>query len=106
MSAYVADIKKYVEDVDEVVVDGIVKHCGISLRGKDTSLVSCSQKSELDTIKKSFLKKKLGLTVDDTELDVAIKEVCEKMGSSNPRKHRVTFYYLLTDMFGKQSLFS
>ena len=34
-----------------------------------------------------------------------IRDVCEKMGSSNTTKLRVTFYYLLAEKFGKQSLF-
>ena len=105
-SAYIDDVKKYAQSTDETVVGGIVKHCGIALQSKDASLVSCSQQSELDTVREKFLKKKLGLTASDDELNAAIKEVCEKMGSSNPNKSRVTFYYLLAEKFGSQSMFA
>lgn len=105
MSDYAEDVKKYTANVNEDMVNGIVKHCGIALRSKDASLVSCSDKSERDRVRDSFLKKKLGLTDSDADLDAAVMEVCEKMKSEN-RKSRVTFYYLLAEKYGKQSLFT
>ncbi len=101
---YADDVKKYAADLNDDAVKGIVRHCGIALRSKDASLVSCSQKSELDRVKQSFLQKKLGLT-DDAAMDKAIEEVCVTMGKSNPNKSRVTFYYLLAEKFGKLSDF-
>ena len=103
MTDYLADVKKYAAEADEKVVTAIVKHLGIALRSRDASMVSCSQKSELDRVKQSWLQKKLGLGVDDAELDKAIQEVCEQMGKSNPSKSRVTFYYLLAAKFDKLS---
>ena len=105
MTDYVADVKKYAKKVDEDAVAGIVKHCGIALRSKDASMVSCSQKSELDRVRDSFLKKKLERTEDDGELDKAIDAVCETLGRSNPNKSRVTFYYLLAEKYGQLDLF-
>ena len=102
---YVANIKKYVADVDEGVVNGIVKHLGIALQSKDASLVSCSDPSELERVKNSFLKKKLGRTESDEELDQAIADVCQKM-SGERNKSRVTFYYLLAVNYNQQSLFT
>lgn len=102
---YAADVKNYTAKVNEAAVDGIVKHCGIALRSKDASTVSCSQKSELDTVREKFLKKKLALTDSDADLDKAIEAVCEKMGTSNRSKSRVTFYYLLAEKYGKLDLF-
>jgi hypothetical protein len=52
------------------------------------------------------LKKKLGLSASDEELDAAIKEVCEKMGSSNRNKYRALFYALLAVKFGKESVYA
>lgn len=104
---YVADIKKHspdAADIDEEVVAGIIRHCGIALRSRDASLVSCSQKPELDRVRNSFLKKKLELDLPDEELDKAIKEVCEQMKASR-NKSRVTFYYLLAEKFDKMELF-
>lgn len=103
--AYLDDIKKYVDDVNEDMVKGIVKHCGIALQSKDASLVSCSDKSERDRVRDNFLKKKLGLSGDEASLDQAVMDVCQQMKDSN-QKSRVTFYYLLAEKYGKQSLFT
>jgi len=105
MTDYTADVQKYTKKVDEEAVAGIVRHCGIALRSKDASMVSCSQKSELETVREKFLKKKLARTEDDATLNKAIDEVCETLGRSNPNKSRVTFYYLLAEKYGQLDLF-
>ena len=102
---YSADVKKYAADCDQTCVEGIKKHLGIALRSSDASLVSCSDKSERDRVRDSFLKKKLGLTAPDAELDKAVMDVCEQMKGSS-RKSRVTFYYLLAEKFDKNALFT
>lgn len=79
--------------------------CGPSIYNKDAATVSCTQKSELETVKNNFLIKKLGLK-DDAKLDAAIKEVCEQLGSSNRNKYRAMFYYLLTKKFGKENMYN
>lgn len=99
---YVTDVKRYAAAADEKAVAGIVKHLGIALKSKDASAVSCSSKDELERVRDSWLKKKLKLEADDKALDAAIKEVCEKM-KADKNKHRVTFYYLLAEKFGKLS---
>lgn len=53
---YKADVAKYTGTVDEEAVDGIVKHCGIALRSRDASMVSCSDEAERNTVRDSFLK--------------------------------------------------
>ncbi len=102
---YIANIKTHVADVDEEVVNGIVKHLGIALQSKDASLVSCSDPSELERVRNSFLKKKLGRAESDEELDQAIADVCQKM-SGERNKSRVTFYYLLAVNYNQLSLFT
>lgn len=97
---YSADIKKYSPNVDAKAVAGIVKFCGIALKSKDASMVSCSSKDELDRVRESFLKKKLKLTAPDADLDKAIQEVCTQL-KADKTKHRVTFYYLLAEKAGK-----
>jgi len=79
---------------------------GPSIYKKDSETVSCSQASELERVKKNFLQKKLGLTVDDAKLDAAIKKVCEAMGTSNRNKYRALFYALLVKEFGKESVYA
>ncbi len=102
---YAANIKKYTAVADEAAINGIVKHLGIALRSKDASLVSCSDPSELKRVRESFLKKKLGRTESDDQLDAAIAEVCQKM-SAEKRKSRVTFYYLLAARFNQLGEFA
>ena len=94
------DVKKYVPNADEGAVKGIIKHCGIALHSKDASFVACNDKSERDRVRDSFLKKKLGLTAADAELDKAVMEVCQTMKADRD-KSRVAFYYLLAEKFGK-----
>jgi len=97
MSDYVADVKKYASNVDEAVVDKIVKYCGIALRNKDSSLVSASDKTELDRVRDGFAKKKLELEADAAE--AGIEKVCATLKGVN-QKSRVTFYYLLAEATG------
>jgi hypothetical protein len=102
---WAADVKKYVPNADEKAITGIVRYLGIALQKRDSSLVAFSDKEEVARVRNNFLKKKLGLTVPDAELDKAIMAIGEKM-QGDRTKNRVTVYYLLADHFGKLSLFS
>ncbi len=51
MTDYLADVKKYDASADAAVVDKIVKHLGIALRNRDSSLVSCTDPKELERVK-------------------------------------------------------
>lgn len=101
---YHADVAKYVDSCDNECVDGIVRHCGIALQSRDASIVSCSDASERKTVRDSFLKKKLGRTESDDELDAAVLEICEKMKDTRS-KSRVTFYYLLAEKYDQLGAF-
>ncbi len=94
MSNYAEDVAKFTSPVDEAAVDAIVKYCGIALRNRDSSMVSASDKAELDRVRDGFAAKKLGLTPEAAE--AGIKQVCEKM-KGDRSKARVTFYYLLAE---------
>lgn len=100
-----ADVKKYVSDPNATAIASIVRYCGIALQKRDSSLVSFNDREEMDRVRSNFLKKKLGLTNSDAELDAAIKAVSEKMKSDHT-KNRVTVYYLLAEHFGKLSTLS
>ena len=97
MSEYTPDIQKYSAAVNEAAVKAIVNYCGIALRNVDSSLVSASDRTELDRVRDGFAAKKLGLSAEAA--DAAIAKVVEKM-KGVPRKHRVTFYYLLAEASG------
>jgi len=89
------------EDFIEKVTVGL----GPSIYNKDSESIACGQASELETVRKNFLQKKLGLENDASELDAAIQEVCEQMGSSNRNKYRALFYGLLAVKFNKTSIY-
>ncbi|MBL8858818.1 MAG: DUF2853 family protein [Planctomycetes bacterium] len=102
---YATDIKKYTPKVNDAAVKGIVKHLGIALQSKDASLVSASDPTELARVRDSWLKKKLGLTDSDEQLDASVKWAVEKM-KDDRSKSRVTVYYLLAEKYGKLGMFN
>jgi small subunit ribosomal protein S1 len=91
---YTAEAEKLGIQLDAELFKLVTKGLGPSIYKDDAEIVSCSQRSELETVKNNFLIKKLGLE-EDENLDAAILAVCEKLGSSNKRKYRAIFYYLL-----------
>ena len=97
---YIEDVKKYTSTVNEEAVAGIVRHCGIALRNRNSSLVAGTDPEELKRVRESWLKKKLALTESDADLDKAIHAVMEKMKGERA-KGRVTVYYLLAEHFKK-----
>lgn len=88
----------------EELYNAIAKHLGPALYDDDASLVACSDKEELKTIKKNFLIGKLGLK-DGPELDHAIEQACGALGHSNNKKHRSTFYYMLIAILNEEEHF-
>src|SRR5262249_51037658 len=102
---WIADVKKYVPHANEAAIGGIVRHLGIALQSMDASVAACADKSERDRVRDSFLKKKLGLVISDSELDRGITDVCQKMNGERD-KPRVTFYYLLAEKYGKLAMFT
>ncbi len=104
MSDVNAEVKSSGVKVDEGLLIAVAKSLGPSIYNLDASKVSCSQASEMETVKKNYLIKKLGLD-DSPKLDAAIKEVCEKLGSSNRNKLRIIFYALLAEKFGKTGIY-
>lgn len=99
-----ADVKKYVPNPDDAAIKGIVKHCGIALQSRDGSLVAVTDKVECDRVRDSFLKKKLGLTESNAELEAAVAGIGDRMKADRD-KSRVAFYYLLAEKFGKLAVF-
>jgi hypothetical protein len=91
--------------LDSEFIAAVTKGLGPSIYNKDAQSVSCGDSSELETVKKNFLIKKLGLE-DSDKLDDAIKAVCQKMGTSNRNKYRALFYALLAKEFGKESIYA
>ena len=101
---WAADVKRYIPNADDDVIAGIVRYCGIALQKRDSSLVSFTDPVETGRVRENFLKKKLGLSHPDSELDAMIADVGQQMKGDN-FKNRVTVYYLLTDRLGLHHLF-
>ncbi|MEL6504334.1 MAG: DUF2853 family protein [Pseudomonadota bacterium] len=105
-------IGKYADDIrskcnqepDMDLLRKVTIGCGPSIYNKDSHTVAASQESELETVKKNFLMKKLGLSESD-DLDGGINAVVETYGKSNPNKYRAVVYYLLTKHFGKEAVY-
>lgn len=104
LATYLADVRKYAATTNEAAVQGLVKYLGIALRNRDSSLVSGTDPAELKRVRDNFLKKKLGLTAADDQLDAAISSVIERM-KADRTKSRVTVYYLLAEHYQKLGLF-
>ncbi len=98
MSDYLTDVRRYDAGANEEHVKKIVKHLGIALRNKDSSLVACSDQAELDRVREKWCVKKFGAT-DAAKCDKIITKVCETM-SADKSKGRVTFYYLVAKHLG------
>ena len=95
---YMDNVKKYDSGASEAVVQKICNHLGIALTNRDSSLVSCSDESELDRVINGFCAKKLGQ--DAATAKAACADVCATM-KEDRMKSRVTFYYLLAKNAGK-----
>ncbi|MFT4087125.1 MAG: DUF2853 family protein [Gordonia sp. (in: high G+C Gram-positive bacteria)] len=97
-------VLRYVPDADLDVVDSMAKTYRLVLSNRDAALVSASDPEELKTVRENFLKKKLGLTDSDADLDKAIADVLAEMkdGKANPR---LAVYYKLADKYGKLGVF-
>ena len=102
-SEYLRVTREYDADVDAAVVTKIEKHLGASLSNKDAKYVACSDETELETVVKGFMAKKLEITDKDDAM-AKVKAVCETMKPTR-MKNRVTFYYLLAKNEGKLSVF-
>jgi len=101
----IKDIKKHYGEVDEAFVAIVVKNLGPSIYKKDAETVACSDPKELDTVRKNFLMKKLGIDASKSVLDAAIQDVCTELKGVRT-KYRATFYYALAKKFKKESVLS
>jgi len=106
--AAVASCKKQMKaqkiPVNAALLEAIAKSLGPSLYNRDARTVATSQKSELKTIRKNFLIKKLGCK-DGPQLDRAMAHAIEKIGPSNRNKMRPVFYYLLVKKLKRESVY-
>lgn len=97
------DLQKYTNP-NAATVQAMVKSYGLVMRKPDTRLVACGDPAELETVKRNFMRKKLGMTDGDAALDAMLADVCGMMSATN-QKSRLTFYYLVAEKAGKLGVF-
>jgi hypothetical protein len=106
-------IAKYADDLrskckmepDMALLTKVTIGCGPAIYDNDAQTVAATQPSEIQTIKKNFLMKKLGLK-DGPELDAALDSVIETYGTSERNKYRAVVYYMLTKHFAKEAVYA
>lgn len=82
-----------VENLDHELLDTLAGRLKLVINNKDALSVAGTDESELETVRRNFAEKKLG--VEDKEKGMAaVRAVAEKM-SSIRMKNRVAFYYLV-----------
>ncbi len=79
--------------------------CGPSIYNTDASMVSMHDQSELETVKKNFMVKKLGMEDSDATMEV-LKEVIKHYNDHAKNKYRAVLYYMITKHVGKESVFA
>ncbi|MGB0774874.1 MAG: DUF2853 family protein [Akkermansiaceae bacterium] len=89
--------------VNDALLEKIVKGLGIANQSVDASLVSATDPEELKRVEDGFLTKKLGIDDADAK-SKAVADVMAQMKGIN-QKQRGTVYYLLTEKFGKESVY-
>lgn len=105
-------IARYAEDLrtkcgvepDMALLTKVTIGCGPAIYDPDAATIAAGQAGEVETVKRNFLVRKLGLA-DGPQLDAAIDRVFDTYGRSERNKYRAVVYYLLTRHFGKEAVF-
>lgn len=106
IAKYADDLKnkcKMTPDMD--LLTKVTIGCGPSIYDADSATVAAGQATELETVKKNFLMKKLGLK-DGPDLMAGINSAIETYGKSERNKYRAVVYYMLVKHFRKESVYS
>ncbi len=105
IATYADDLKnKCGMEPDMDLLRKVTIGCGPAIYNRDASTVAASQPAELETVKKNFLMKKLGLA-DSPALMDGINAAMETYGMSERTKYRAVVYYMLVKQFGKESVY-
>ena len=99
-----ATVAKYAK-VNAAALDGMAKTYRLVLSNNDSQYVACGDEGEKSTVRENFLKKKLGLTNSEADLNAAIDSVCATM-KEDRMKSRLAFYYLLAEKYNKLGMFA
>jgi hypothetical protein len=105
-------IAKYAEDLktkckinpDMALLTKVTIGCGPAIYDADSETVAGTDAGEMETIKKNFLIRKLGLA-DGPKLDEALAAMIDTYGRAERNKYRAVVYYMLTKHFGKEAVY-
>ena len=105
-------IAKYADDLknkckmnpDMDLLTKVTIGCGPAIYNADSETIAASDEAELETVRRNFLIKKLGLT-DGPALMEAINAVIDIYGRSERNKYRAVVYYMLTRHFGREAVY-
>ena len=98
LAKYKADALSQLEkagetDIDDDLITKLANNMRLVIDNKDALSVAGSDPSEMETVRKNFVVKKLGYD-DRDSATVAILKVAERMKDSR-MKNRAAFYYLV-----------
>jgi len=80
------------KEIDDALLSKLVNNLKLVIDNKDALSVAGTDPKELDTVRRNFLVKKLG--IDDEEKGKAICNDVVKRMSDSRLKNRAAFYYL------------
>ncbi|MEE9332829.1 MAG: DUF2853 family protein [Granulosicoccaceae bacterium] len=98
LAKYKADAQAQLEkagetDIDDALLSKLVDNMKLVIDNRDALAVAGTDPSEMETVRKNFAVKKLGID-DRDKATAAIQGVAEKMKDSR-MKNRAAFYYLV-----------
>lgn len=96
--------EKFNQTPDMNLLESVAKGLGPAIYNRDAATVSGSDDKELETVKKNYLVKKLGMS-DSPALMAAIKKVIQDYGTSERTKYRAVVYYMLCKHFNKEAVY-
>lgn len=84
-------------NIDDALLSTLVNNLKLVIENRDALYVAGSDPSEMETVRKNFVVKKLRVTDQDKGKD-AVSAVAKKMADSR-MKNRAAFYYLVQKAF-------
>lgn len=106
IARYAADLRdKCGMEPDMDLLRKVTIACGPAIYDADAATIAAGQAHELETVRRNFLIRKLGLP-DTPALGEALNAAIETYGRSERNKYRAVVYYMLTRHFGKESVYT
>ncbi|PCI56472.1 MAG: hypothetical protein COB34_06870 [Methylophilaceae bacterium] len=105
ISEYKEALAKHTASINDAALAKMASTYALVMSNRDARNVSCGDAAEKETVRNNFLKKKLGLTDADADLDAAVEAVCVTMKEER-MKNRIVFYYLLAEKYNKLGVFA